>query len=81
MSEGEGMSVTEFADYLAKSVGRAGTVLDPGRPLGEQLDVDSSRLMELSIALELELGMDLPDDVDLRVLSPAALHRDYRAGD
>ncbi|GII66822.1 hypothetical protein Skr01_69070 [Sphaerisporangium krabiense] len=77
----EGMSAAQFADYLTRSVGRAGTALDQDLPLGEQLDVDSSRLMELSIALELELGMDLPDDVDLRALSPAALYHDYRAGD
>jgi hypothetical protein len=75
------MSAEEFSNYLTRSVGAAGTALDPHRPLGEQLDVSSSRLMELSIALELELGMYLPDDVDLRTRTPAALYFDYRADD
>lgn len=78
---GKELSAEEFADYLTRWVGGPDTVLDPDRPLGEQLDVGSSRLMELSIALELELGMYLPDDVDLRTLTPAALYFDYRADD
>jgi acyl carrier protein len=64
-----------IADTLAPS---ASLVAD--RPLGTQLAVDSARLIELAIVLEQDLGMSLPDDVDLRALTPAALYADYRGG-
>jgi acyl carrier protein len=68
-----------FLHRLADTLEPAAT-LAPDRPLGDQLAVDSARLMELAIVLEQDLGMRLPDDVDLRALTPAGLYADYRAG-
>jgi acyl carrier protein len=63
----------EFLRFLASSLGAGDIVLDAHTPIGAQLSVDSVKIIELTILLEEELGMDLPDDVDLRQETAAGL--------
>jgi hypothetical protein len=65
-------SLDDFLGYLAELLD-AGSALAADVPLGAQTTVDSSRMIELAIALEQECGVDLPDDVDLRGATPAEL--------
>jgi acyl carrier protein len=71
-------TMEEFLNYLAGLLD-AGITLAPNVPLGEQLAVDSSRMIELAIALEQECGVDLPDDLDLRRATPAELFQSAQA--
>ncbi|HEU5469385.1 MAG TPA: phosphopantetheine-binding protein [Actinophytocola sp.] len=66
-------SLDEFLAHLAKLLDAAPT-LAPHTPIGDQVAVDSSRMIELAIALEQECGIDLPDDIDLRATTPADLY-------
>lgn len=68
-------SLEEFTRRIGALLGADGPELHPDRPLGEQVGVDSVRLIELAIVLEQEYGLDLADDVDLRRTTPAELHR------
>ena len=70
----------EFSQLIARTVGAAGTVLEPDVALAEQLSVDSMRMMELAIVLEQDLGLTLGEDLDLRMSTPAELFRQYVDG-
>ncbi|MFB7476443.1 hypothetical protein [Kitasatospora sp. NPDC056184] len=67
-------SLPEFLSALVAGLGVEGVELDPEVPLGTQLLVDSTRLIELAIVLEEELGLDLPPDLNLRRASPLDLY-------
>jgi acyl carrier protein len=67
------VSVADFSSFIARQIGLTGPELDASRPLGEQADLTSMQLIELTIAIEQECGIDLPDDIDLRKTSPAEL--------
>lgn len=69
------LSLPEFTGYLTALLELADGAVAPDRPIGEQVHVDSARMLELAIALEQECGIDLPDDVDLRRSTPAQLFR------
>lgn len=73
-------SYEEFSRHIAKAVGAAGTALEPDLPLADQLSVDSLRMMELAVVLEQDLGLALPDDLDLRNSTPGGLYQQYRDG-
>lgn len=74
----DGLSLGDFVSYLARSVGGPEARLDAERPLDEQLELDSMRMIELAVTLEQELGIDLDDDGDLRGATPAELYAGYR---
>ncbi|ONI76182.1 hypothetical protein ALI144C_36525 [Actinosynnema sp. ALI-1.44] len=65
-------SFADFVTYLADLLD-AGHALTADKPIGEQVAVDSARMIELAIALEQECGVDLPDDLDLRGATPMQL--------
>lgn len=67
-------SIVDFTNYLAGLLEADGLSSDV--PIGDQVAVDSSRMIELAIALEQECGIDLPDDIDLRRATPADLFAD-----
>jgi hypothetical protein len=69
-------SPEEFGRVLGEGVG-AGRALALEEPLAEQLNADSLRMMELAVMLEQDLGLILPDDLDLRRCTPAELYRNY----
>ncbi len=73
-------TIDGFMGYLARAVGVARERLDATCPLGEQAELDSMRMTELAIVLEQELGMSLPDDLDLRAATPASLFEEYHDG-
>jgi acyl carrier protein len=77
------LSLPEFTRYLTDLLELGDRGVSPDRPIGEQVHVDSARMLELAIALEQECGIDLPDDVDLRRSTPAELYGGSRtlAGD
>ncbi|MEU3752584.1 phosphopantetheine-binding protein [Streptomyces olivoreticuli] len=68
-------ALEDFLRLVTRTLGAEDAVLDPHTPLGEQLAVDSARLIELTVVLEEELGADLPDDADLARATPAELHK------
>ncbi|MEV8474126.1 phosphopantetheine-binding protein [Streptomyces sp. NPDC051173] len=68
-------ALEDFLRLVTRTLGAEDTVLDPHTPLGEQVAVDSARLIELTVVLEEELGADLPDDADLARATPAELHK------
>ena len=72
------MTQEQFVTYLTDFVGLPDLPLTADLPLGSQLE--SLRLVELSVVLEQDLGVPLADDVNLAALTPAALYADYRAG-
>jgi acyl carrier protein len=72
-------SSEEFGRFLGEGVG-AEQALILEKPLAEQLHVDSLRMMELAVMLEQDLGLTLPDDLDLRQCTPAELYRSYLSG-
>ncbi|WP_047869728.1 hypothetical protein [Nocardiopsis sp. RV163] len=69
------MTPIEFRSVLYGTLGVTGAELAPDVALRDQLAVESSRMVELAILLEQDLGADLDDDVDLAALSPTELHR------
>lgn len=73
-------SCEDFGRLVARAVGATGTELVADRPLAEQLAVDSLRMMELAVFLEQDLGLTLPDDLDLRGSTPGELYRQYTGG-
>ena len=73
-------SADDLGRYLAGAIGAEDLILRADHPLGDQLTLDSVRMVELAIVLEQELGVDLPDDLDLRGLTPAALYQRYDRG-
>jgi acyl carrier protein len=64
-------SLDEFVGYLAGLLDVDS--LSASEPIGDQVAVDSSRMIELAIALEQECGLELPDDLDLRRATPVSL--------
>lgn len=69
------MTQPEFLDLVKRALGVDDDVtIDPTVPLGEQLEVESARMIELTIVLEEELRLDLDDDVDLRRETGAGLY-------
>ncbi|PSJ25665.1 hypothetical protein B7P34_26930 [Streptosporangium nondiastaticum] len=68
-------ALEEFLTLVARTLGARDTVLDPHTPLGEQLTVDSVRVIELTVVLEEELGAELPDDADVARATPADLYK------
>lgn len=48
--------------------------IDPDLAIGDQLQIESSRMIELAIVLEEDLNVPLPDAVDLSRESIATLH-------
>jgi acyl carrier protein len=72
-------SVEQFARFIAETVGAGDVTLKPDQPLNGQLAVDSIRMMELAVALEQDLGVDLPEDLDLRMATAASLYHQYTA--
>jgi acyl carrier protein len=72
--------ISDFVRYVAGAIGADDTPLRDDQPLGSQLTVDSVRMVELAIVLEQELGIDLPDDVDLRSMTLASLYERYAEG-
>ncbi|MEU5418547.1 phosphopantetheine-binding protein [Streptomyces sp. NPDC001407] len=68
-------ALEDFLRLVTRTLGAEDAVLDLHTPLGEQLAVDSARLIELTVVLEEELGADLPDDADLARATPAELHK------
>ncbi|MFF7024694.1 phosphopantetheine-binding protein [Streptomyces klenkii] len=68
-------ALEEFLTLVARTLGARGTALDPHTPLGEQLAVDSVRIIELTVVLEEELGAELPDDADVARATPADLYK------
>lgn len=71
------MTAQEFVSYLTEYVGLPDLPLAGDVPLGSQLE--SLRLVELAVVLEQDLGVPLPDDVNLAALTPAALYADYQS--
>jgi acyl carrier protein len=69
--------IDEFVRYLADAIGAPGVPLDHDQPLANLAIGDSVTLTELAIVLEQELGMDLPDDLDLRSTSFVSLYARY----
>ena len=70
-------SIDEFVRYLAVAIGKPDTEFDPQLALAHQAISDSVTMVELAIVLEQELGVDLPDDIDLREASFASLYARY----
>ncbi|MGK5547686.1 DUF4346 domain-containing protein [Streptomyces sp. URMC 127] len=68
-------ALEEFLTLVSRTLGARDTVLDPHTPLGEQLAVDSVRVIELTVVLEEELGAELPDDADVARATPADLYK------
>jgi acyl carrier protein len=64
-------SIEDFTGYLAGLLDVDTLTADVS--IGDQVAVDSSRMIELAIALEQECGLDLDDDIDLRSATPAEL--------
>jgi len=48
--------------------------IDPDLAIGDQLQIESSRMIELAILLEEDLNVRLPDAVDLSRESISTLH-------
>jgi len=69
------MTLLEFRSMLYGTLGIGDAELAPDIALRDQILVESSRMVELAILLEQDLGADLDDDVDLAALSPPELHR------
>ena len=69
--------IGEFVLYLAAAIGAQGFQFDHDEPLARLAIGDSLTLTELAIVLEQELGIDLPDDLDLRSASFASLYTRY----
>ncbi|MFC5719513.1 hypothetical protein ACFP1Z_04840 [Streptomyces gamaensis] len=65
----------ELLRRVARTLDIEAATLDPHLPVGEQVAVDSARIIELTVVLEEELGLCLPDDIDLRQVSLAELHK------
>jgi len=76
----EPLTLEEFLGVVTETLGAQDVQLDPDLPIGAQLSVESARMIELAIILEEELGLDLPDDVDLRQETGAGLHAALLAG-
>ena len=69
--------IDEFVRYLGAAIGAPDIPLDYDQPLVSLSIGDSLTLTELAIVLEQELGVDLPDDLDLRSASFASLYARY----
>jgi acyl carrier protein len=69
--------IDEFVRYLAAAIGVPDVLLDHDQPFVSLVIGDSLMLTELAIVLEQELGMDLPDDLDLRYASFSSLYARY----
>jgi hypothetical protein len=68
-------TLAQLTGQVRQTLGLADdTPLNPGIALGEQLLIESARMIELAIVLEEDLGVPLPDDVDLRRESIVGLH-------
>lgn len=72
------MPMSDFADYLAGTIGSNGTPLRLDEPIGSQVAVDSIRMVELAIVLEQEFGVDLEDDTDLMAVTLEDLYARVR---
>jgi acyl carrier protein len=70
-------SIDEFVRYLAVAIGKPDAEFDFEIALARQAISDSVTMVELAIVLEQELGVDLPDDLDLREASFASLYARY----
>lgn len=76
----ENMDYSDFVRRVANVLAIDEAALHADQALEDQTAVDSLRMMELAVMLELELGVDLDDEVDLRRQTPAQLYRDYQRG-
>lgn len=69
--------IDEFVRYLGAAIGAPELPLEYDQPLANLSIGDSLTLTELAIVLEQELGIDLPEDLDLRSASFASLYARY----
>ncbi|MDZ4235558.1 MAG: hypothetical protein U1C73_17765 [Dietzia sp.] len=75
MTTDAGLTREQLTTLLAQTLNLDASVLiKPEVAIGDQLQIESSRMIELAIVLEEDLGVSLPDDIDLRRESIATLH-------
>jgi acyl carrier protein len=70
-------SIGDFARYLADAIEADDPGLNFHQPFAAQLEADSVQMVELAIVLEQDLGIELPEDLDLRQMTLAGLYQRY----